>query len=305
MRIKKNKINLICRNLLLFILSLSLLFIPYGGCRRDSSFFQSDFNIVFLADTHISNDTHKDTLVMKWVDTINNGDHPGADLIIHLGDVVSSIWDKTGGEDQAHNTHRLGKADSIFRKLEIPYYFTMGNHDYKSHSDRDSDTFFPEEEILEMEKHWKTITGFDPYYSFIHEGWKFIILNSMRGRFLGRHFDETQLDWLEQELKDPLPAILCSHYPLKTDHFRIWCKPKALITPQKESRFFEIIEAHKHHIRGIFVGHGHMFVHDRLFGTIPVYEVDSFEDGGKGGHCVVGFNQSRREVFLQKAKLLN
>jgi hypothetical protein len=179
------------------------------------------------------------------------------------------------------------KADSIFDKLEIPYFLTMGNHDYKIDGNRDSDTYFPETEILEMEKHWKNVTGFEPFYAVNYKGWKFIILNSMRGRYLNRHFDEAQLDWFAKELSDSVPTVLFSHYPLKTDHLRIWCKPKDLITKKKEPCFYSILKRYKDQIKAIFTGHGHMWVRDRLYGNIPVFEVDSFEESE--GYYIAGF----------------
>jgi len=40
------------------------------------------------------------------------------------------------------------------------------------------------------------------------------------------------------------------------------------------------LSRYKDVIKGIFVGHGHMWVYDKLFDSIDVYETDSFGDNG-------------------------
>ena len=172
----------------------------------------------------------------------------------------------------------------------------MGNHDYKIGPDKDSDAYFSEEEIKQMETLWEKWTGFAPYYSVDCYGWRFVMLNSMRGRPQWQHFDERQLDWLESVLEDGIPTVLFSHFPLKTDHLRIWCKKKDLITPDREPRFYSILRKYKQNIKGIFVGHGHMWIHDTLYETIPVYEVESFGDSKKLPFYLAGFNDQSFSV---------
>ena len=266
----------------------------------DSDSPQGDFHALIIADTHVNNDEMRDQKIASFIEMINDGTWHGVDFVINLGDVVSSVYDVYDEDHPERSVHRLAKADSLFGMLNVPYYPVMGNHDYKIDQKRDSDTYFPEEEIIRMEDHWKKVTGFDPYFSVKHKGWKFIFLNSMRGRYLNRHFDPAQLDWLEEELEDRQPSVLCFHHPLQTDNIRVDAEPHDLSRPDTEPRFYDILEKHKDHIKGIFVGHGHRWIQDRLFGSIPATMVASFADSDAYETCIVGFSEKRQDIEVKK-----
>ena len=261
---------------------------------------RGDFHVLIIADTHVNNEAIRDEKIASFIKKINDVAWPGVEMVIHLGDVVSSVYDVYDADHPARNVHRLAKADSLFRKLDVPYHFVMGNHDYKIEQKRDSDTYFPEDEIVRMERHWKAVTGFDPYYSVAYKGWKFIFMNSMRGRYLNRHFDPHQLDWLEQELRQGLPAILCFHHPLLADNIRIPAEPHDLFTPETEPRFYAILEKYKDRVKGIFVGHGHRWVQDRLYGSIPAYMAASFGDSERFEYYLVGFSGNGRILDVMR-----
>ena len=62
---------------------------------------------------------------------------------------------------------------------------------------------------------------------------------------------------------------------MATDHDVPWTVDRSNVIPREEARFFDIVEAHTDQVQAIFVGHGHLWVHDTLFDTIPVYETAS------------------------------
>jgi 3',5'-cyclic AMP phosphodiesterase CpdA len=263
---------------------------------RSSDYPIGDFYVLLIADTHVNNKIERDETLASFIEKINRGVWPGIEMVIHLGDVVSSVYDRYDAKNPSQTVHRLDKADALFKKLDIPYFFVMGNHDYKIDQKRDSDTYFPEHEIIRMEALWKKVTGFDPYFAVLHKGWKFIFLNSMRGRYLHRHFDPDQLDWLEKELEDGCPTILCFHHPLLADNIRIPAESHDLFTPYSEPRFYAILRSQKKYVRGIFVGHGHRWLRDRLFGSIPVYMAASFADSEDMAYYIVGFSNKRSSI---------
>ena len=286
------------------LISLFVIFLPqYNGCTTSDPYPAGDFNILIVSDTHFSRDESKVERLQKLSDMLDQEVLPNIRFIVNTGDVVSRVY----GDYRPHNPdtteNRLQAAVQVFQGLSVPYYFVMGNHDYKIGPDRDSDTYFPKDEIELMEKIWKKETGFDPYYSFHYEGWNFIILNSMRGRYLHRHFDDIQLQWFEQQLKNNLPAVLFFHHPLETDHFRLWAKPKDLITDENERYFYGILEKHKDKIKAIFVGHGHRWVQDTLFGKIQVLETPSFGDEQKIVYTIAGFFKDSATVVIAKNPL--
>jgi Icc protein len=255
-----------------------------------------DFYAIVISDTHVNNDEAKINRLNWLIEEINFKKIPDVELVFVTGDVVSSVF--RNYPDTTDN--RLRRAVSAFSKLNIPYFLAMGNHDYKIRSNRDSDVYFPEAELRQMEKIWKKYTGMDSYYSYQHKGWKFIVLNSMYDRNQNRPFGDRQLEWLKTELRDDLPTLLFFHHPLETDHLRIWCKPGDLITERIEPQLFASIETYKKHIKGIFVGHGHKWIHDTLFESIRVYESESFGDESEPVAYVVGFNQKNLNIEVAR-----
>jgi len=135
---------------------------------------QNDFAAIFISDTHISNDTAKDRRLSFLVNQINSGAFPGVEFLLHGGDVVASVYDEHPRNFPYKARNRLAKAISILNKLKVPFYLAMGNHDYKIWQNRDSDSYFPKEEILQMETIWAMQTGFEPYYAMLHKGGNFI-----------------------------------------------------------------------------------------------------------------------------------
>jgi hypothetical protein len=231
---------------------------------------------------------------------INNGVLPNVEFLINTGDVVSRVYGDYRPSDPDSSDNRLKRAVEAFQKFQVPWFFAMGNHDYKIGPDRDSDTYFPKTELDSMEVIWEHETGFKPYYSFDHRGWQLIVLNSMRGRYLNRHFDDQQMDWLEDQLSDKEPTLLFFHHPMETDNFALWAYPKDIITEEKEPQFYNIVEKHKNHIKGIFVGHGHFWVEDILFETIKVFETNSFGDEDELMYYVVGFDINNHTISVEK-----
>jgi 3',5'-cyclic AMP phosphodiesterase CpdA len=268
----------------------ALLVSASGGC-RSSAPPAGDFFAIVIADTHISGDAAKTARFERFLTSVDGGAYPGVELVLIVGDLVSSVYDRYQPGNPSAGDNRLARTAEVLRKLTLPVYLAMGNHDYKIDRERDSDGFFGLPELQSMEKIWADHTGLAPYYAVLHQGWKFIFLNSMRGRYLDRHFDDEQLRWLESELNDDWPVVLAFHHPLETDNLKIWCKPQHLVRRKNEPRLYSLLETNRERIKAIFVGHGHMFVADRLFATIGVYEVASFGDREDSPFLMVGLSR--------------
>lgn len=278
-------------------LLLCLLLVP--GCSKKAQ-LGGDFKIMVLSDTHISSSQDKPARLRHLVGRVNAGEFPGVELVFITGDVVSNVYGDYTPENPDTSDNRLRRAMSILRELNVPFYPAMGNHDHKIASFRDSDAPWPQEEIHDMWRLWRQQTGFEPYYTISHKGWQFIVMNSMAGRHLERHFDDEHLNWLRAELKDGLPTLLFFHHPLRTDNFRLWCKPGQWTTREQEPKFYAILEDHQDSIKGIFVGHGHMFVQDSLFNKIGVYETDSFGEGADTSYHIVALHQADHSLAVMQ-----
>ncbi len=233
---------------------------------------------IVISDIHISNDQSKDQRLSDFINDINNGKYSDIELLAITGDNVSSYYSNRNEGDGLENNRALKLMD-ILKELKKPYIIALGNHDYKIDRDKDSDAPFTIDEISEIEKLWKDHAGLKPYYSMEINGYKMIILNSMRGIYSNRRFDPDQLNWFADQMKENLPVFLFFHHPVQTDNFKIWGKPKDLATPENEEKFYAILAKYKSNVKGIFVGHGHMWISDTLFNTIPVFETASFGEG--------------------------
>ena len=233
---------------------------------------------IVISDIHISSDQSKDERLKTFINEINNGKYSDAEFLAITGDNVSSYYSNRNEGDGFENNRTL-KLMSMLKELNKPYLIALGNHDYKIDRDKDSDAPFTIDEIKEIEKLWKEHAGLEPYYSMEINGYKMIVLNSMRGMYLNKRFDPDQLNWFADQLKANMPVFLFFHHPVQSDNFKIWGKPKDLATPENEDKFFAILAKYKSNIKGIFVGHGHMWISDTLFNTIPIYETASFGEG--------------------------
>ena len=273
---------------------LSILFvvlIAIGNINCSGKFVPAgDFYALIISDTHISRDESKDERMRELIDKINGDKNGMVHLVFNTGDAVSRIYGDYTAQNQDTSDDRLQRYVDIISTLDVPVYTALGNHDYKIGPEVDSDDPFTIEQIENAERLWQSKANIYPYYSIDYNGWKFIILNTMRGRYRERNFDPQQLIWLEAELNTNLPAVLLFHHPIETDNFKIWSGFRDLITPEKEPEFYRLCREHKKNIKAVFVGHGHRWVYDTLIEQIPVYETSSFADDEDSPFYLLGFD---------------
>ena len=299
----------ICQIVTLVFLSIFWLFI---SCGNNTQTLDKDYSLLILSDLHISNDETRDQRLTDMISAVNDGMFENLDMLIITGDVVSSFQRFRDEGDLPENL-RAAKFIQLISRLEIPWHMALGNHDYKIDSDRDSDAPFSFQDIDTMEVLWQELADIDPYYSIEHKGWNLLFLNSMRGRYLDRFFDDQQMQWLEKELQKELPVLLFFHHPVKTDHLKTdqlkdRSKPKYLVnhlvTPETEPQFFSLVKAHQQQIKGIFVGHAHRWMKDELFETVPVYMTDSFADNEKSPFHLVHVDTRKDSIHVTRHEFI-
>lgn len=289
-----------------FLAMITLLLISCGQTDsvKSEEEIRNDFSILVLSDIHISNDESKDMRLRNLVDSINAGHFENLDLLVATGDLVSSFYNKRNNGDDFDN-NRAAKLNSIIKEIKIPYYLALGNHDYKIDGDKDSDAPFSFEEIDTMETLWKKFAGLEePFYSVNHKGWKLIFLNSMRGRYLERFFDDDQINFLENQLLEGKPSLIFFHHPIKSDNIPDLKKPKDLITAKSEPELFKILDENKTIVKGIFEGHVHRWLEDKLFGAIPVYMTDSFADNEKSPYRIIQVDIKSKTINVTKHEFI-
>jgi len=286
------------------IISIGLIFIGiFTSCASfKHNYPTGNFHFMVFSDVHISNDESKDKRLAEMVERINSGEFPDVKFLIFTGDNVSSFYQRRDNGDGFVN-NRAAKFVSILKPLKIPYYIVLGNHDYKLDHNVDSDAPFSFNQIDTMEILWKKFANLKPYYAVDYSGWKFVILNSMRGRYLDRSFDDEQLKWFKTQLEENKPTLLFFHHPVRTDKLHLWCKPGGTITRDEEPDFFSLIDKYKNNIKGIFVGHGHMWVSGKLDQTIPVCETNSFGESTIYPFYLIGINIKNDSIDISRSPI--
>jgi hypothetical protein len=284
-------------------LLILLIAIIVSGC-EDDRFPEGDFHIVIISDTHISKDESKDGRLRQLITKINNDKIPNVHLVFNTGDAVSRIYGDYTSENRDTSDDRAQRYLDLINQLSVPAFTALGNHDYKIGPDVDSDDPFSKEQIELSESIWQGKGDIYPYYSLDYSSWKFIVLNSMRGRYLERNFDPDQLKWLESELAQEIPSVLFFHHPIETDHFRFWASFKDLIDEDMEPEFFSMCNKYKQNIKAIFVGHGHTWTKDTLFDSIKVYETSSFGDDEDSPFYLAGFDTTEFRIDVVDSETL-
>jgi 3',5'-cyclic AMP phosphodiesterase CpdA len=285
----------------LFFMLIIILF-SFNYCIEDSDSENDPFTFLVISDTHVRIPGYPDDITynnQKNLDNLNNlvnmvnTDLSYSDLLIVTGDLVGCLYSDNADDYLTGQENPAETFKSIMDQLSIKYYPILGNHDYQKNYDTTNEEGIMTDNILNIESVWKKVLGIDPYYSIVHNGVRFIFLNSNRGTsnsdacvgtkseaFCTGSFDEDQMAWFEDELKNPEPCILLFHHPLITDNSnKLWSaamdKSFQVVSSDK---FYEIAQQYKDKIVGIFTGHGHLWTHDTIFNTIQVYETGSVGD---------------------------
>lgn len=139
---------------------------------------------------------------------------PGVDMILNGGDIVFDMnkenLDTING--QWALWHSIIKAE-----CPIPMHYAVGNHDIWWNEDDKGQVLYGKKYSLDQ------IGLSTPYYSFIKNGWKFIVLDSVHldidnTWYIGK-LGDVQFSWLEQELAATpatMPVCVLSHIPILT-----------------------------------------------------------------------------------------
>ncbi|MEI6809259.1 MAG: metallophosphoesterase [bacterium] len=269
------------------------------GCGEDKG--SNEFSFIVLSDIHVrvpGNPDNRDydnagivSNLTRTVATINTS-FSGSEFVMVTGDLVGCLFSENPADYLTGQPNPAETVKDIMSGLGVPWHPALGNHDYHSGYDLGKSEMIPARSQANIEAVWRKVLGIEPYYSFLHKGVRFVVLNSSKGpasavvcpfsqleaMCLGS-FDTVQMSWLEQELQKPEPCLLFFHHPVITDNSDIaWSFLGRDFQVDENDRFYDIASAYTDKIKAIFVGHGHMWATDTLFGAIPVYETASTGD---------------------------
>lgn len=221
----------------------------------------NSFRIVHLTDQHVTSRRQGHEGYKRCIQSINNL-NPAPDLVLMGGDMV---FDGLYTELETY-MESISLYKQITQNLEMPYYHCIGNHDVLGLSSRRK---VPADypgigrnlimQELGMEK---------DYYSFNHNGWHFVVLNSIyeyeneTGPSYEARIGEDQRDWLRYDLGDhkDMPTIAVSHMAAFSHKGQIngdtEMKAMSAIILSDNVELRNIFE--RHNVKALLQGHTHI-----------------------------------------------
>jgi predicted MPP superfamily phosphohydrolase len=240
-------------------------------------FGQDDFTFAYLPDMHL----RPDSAVLEkfhWLSAELNKLHP--DFVLTGGDMIYTA--KNVDDKKAAALFDL--MDKELEKLQMPVYFTMGNHETVGITGESGiDSSNPMWGKRMYEKRYNS-----RYYSYNYEGWKFFILDGITIQEERRDYtsgvDSVQIEWIKEELgKTPekTPIIISIHTPLINPHAIESSDSRAL------SRNSETVLNlfRDHNLKLVLEGHTHTYMNlyfhgiHYISGGSTQYGTDPWDDG--------------------------
>ena len=311
---------------LILLVSALLAVFGCGGGGGDEPITPSadSFKIIVISDVHVRLPDNPDDVkynnalnLSRFSEALNSikTGHADADLVIVNGDLAGCLFSNNPDDyDGIAPDTPAERFKSMIDTLGKPYHVILGNHDYQEGFNTSYEEGIPSSDPAAMEAIWKKVLGIDPYYSFVHKGVRFIMLNSIRGSSYDDicpsstietacrgSFDNEQMNWLESELANSEPCLIFLHHPVITDNnsTKYWSAAGTAMQLRSDDRFYSIARTYKSRIKGIFVGHGHVKEKDTLEGVIPVHETAPIGDGnGSANHIRVVWMDPYTGVML-------
>ncbi len=237
---------MIIRKLCFWLIAVSLL----AACSEKNQQTKTDnsFSFVFMTDIHLKQEMNAPKGFQLAIDKTNE---LNPDFVITGGDLVYDAM--RGGQARCDSLFTLYKEMS--NGFRMPVYNTLGNHDLFA--------IYPESPEPETNPDYKS-GMFEryfgkPYYSFNHNGWHFIVLNSLdvtEDKKYRGHFHDEQLEWLKSDLgkTDTLtPVVVVSHIPMLSVRGQMTGSGTPMIDNVAE--VFKMLE--NHNLKLILQGHIH------------------------------------------------
>jgi len=240
-------------------------------------FAQKNFSFVYLPDIHLQPDSAVVAGFEQLAIQINRL-HP--DFVLTGGDMIFTA--KNVNDKKAEILFDL--MDKEFKKLKMPVYLTMGNHEnvgITQESGIDGTNPMWGKKMFESRY-------VNRYYTFNYNGWKFFILDGIkileREKNYTQGVDSVQMEWIRKELVSTdksVPVVISIHTPL--------INPHAIASPDSQAlsaNSAAILNLFRdYNLKMVLEGHTHLFM-DLFFkgvsyisGGSTAYGTDPKDDG--------------------------
>lgn len=248
-------------------------------CRNNSSGHNEnqtgteEFSFAFLTDIHIQPELGAVDGFQMAIDCVNV---LNPDFVITGGDlVIDAMGASHGSADSLYSLYL-----KISENLNMPVYNTIGNHEYFGIDRRSG--IDPEDPDFGVRLYEKRVGN--PYYSFDHKGWHFMILDGIMneegtwGNYIGK-VDSVQLEWIKQDLANldkSTPIVLSIHIPLvsvipQISYGPLYNKIESMIVTNARD---VLLPFYKYNLKLVLQGHLH------IVEEIAVGEKTTFITGG-------------------------
>jgi 3',5'-cyclic-AMP phosphodiesterase len=211
------------------------------------------FTIAFISDIHIKTLDVAEAGMKKVLQNINQLKQQ-PDFIINGGDSIMDALavDKEKTKVQWDLFNKIMQAEN-----KLPVKHCLGNHDiwgWQLKEDVKADSLYGKAWWLQQTGYAKT------YYSFTHNKWQFIVLDSVQennGGYIAL-LDNEQFNWLENELNSnkEKPVCIVSHVPIISFCSAMFAKDMQPNGDWKLSRALLHTDAKK--IKDLFKKHPHI-----------------------------------------------
>lgn len=274
--------------------------------RENETSSAKKFSIVHLTDQHVTSRRKGDKGYLKCIESINKL-KSAPELVLMGGDMVfDGLYTDL---DIYKESIQLYK--EITQKLHIPHYNCLGNHDVLGLSSRRK---VPVDfDGIGRKMIMKELGMTKDYYSFNHNGWHFVILNSIfefngdTGPSYEPKIGEDQLNWLRFDLgaHQGMPTIAVSHHAAFSHKGQInqdlemKAMSSIILSDNKELRL--ILERHK--VKALLQGHTHMS-EDFIFNDVRYITSQSASAAWWGGNWL-GFEPGYTVLELGESDILN
>ena len=213
---------------------------------KNSDQQETEFSFLFMTDIHLKPEARAPEAFTMAIDTANK---LHADFVLTGGDLVFDVM-----------RGNLPRADSLFqlyseriKAFNMPVYNTVGNHDlygiYEEGGTSPSDPDF-------KYGMFRRYLG-EPYYSFDHKGWHFIVLCTLDVNEERRYINaigEDQILWLKDDLSKvdhETPIVVSMHIPMFSVFYDVY---EEKLPPRPTASNHKLVPI-RHEIMRIFENH--------------------------------------------------